>query len=195
MLLCRAVSPPLTCTLACPRSSQMQIFVEMPGGKSITLDVHGTDVISIVKFKIQDKENIPVEQQRIIFNGKQLEDDRTLSYYKVQAENTIHVLLRLLGGGMGARSVEIEEDERDAFLDELESDRDAVIAGADGDDPDMDQEAFYSKYAVHLLRERKNLLDSDTNNVMSHTDYQSKWGTSKRSTWSPRTWSPAWSRC
>lgn len=69
----------------------MQIFVKLPSGKTITLEVEPEDAIQQVKQKIQDKEGVSPEIQRLFFQEEELEKGRTLSYYEIQSEDTLYL--------------------------------------------------------------------------------------------------------
>ena len=73
----------------------MQIFVKNLTGKSIPFDVQPSDTIQTIKQRIHDKEGIPVDQQRFVYAGKELVDDRTVADYNILTDSTVHLVLRL----------------------------------------------------------------------------------------------------
>lgn len=82
-----------------PVAPPYQLFVKTLTGKTLTIDTQEGHTVAILKELVRDKEGIPPEEQRLVWNGKQLEDERTLRGYQVSKGQTMHVVLRLRGGG------------------------------------------------------------------------------------------------
>ncbi|KAL5470837.1 hypothetical protein EMCRGX_G028873 [Ephydatia muelleri] len=92
---------------------KMQIFVRTLTGKTIALEVSPNDTIGNVKVKIQDKENIPSYQQRLVFDNKQLEDDKTLNDYNIERDNTLHIVLKDVSNAAAENAPLLRQQARD----------------------------------------------------------------------------------
>ena len=76
----------------------MQIFAKTLTGKTIVLEVNHFDEIYTLKCKIFAKEYVPVHEQKLVFSGKVMDNDKTVTDYNIQPNSTINILLRLRGG-------------------------------------------------------------------------------------------------
>jgi hypothetical protein len=96
-----------------PDSHCINLFIKTLTGKTLSIDVRREWPVLAAKYIIQEKEGIPFDQQRLIFAGRQLENDMTIEYYKIHNESTLHIVLRLRGGMYAASSG------RDGFSNEF----------------------------------------------------------------------------
>ena len=76
----------------------MQVFVKSMSGKTLSVDVEPDESIESLKAKIREKEGIAPDQQRVVFEGKQLDSTKSISDYGIEEDSTLHLVLRLRGG-------------------------------------------------------------------------------------------------
>lgn len=76
----------------------IQVFVKTLTGKTITLEISPSETIEDVKLRIQDREGVSADQQRLIFAEKQLQSNQLVSEYGIKKDSTLHLVLNLCGG-------------------------------------------------------------------------------------------------
>ncbi|XP_053909138.1 NEDD8 [Cuculus canorus] len=81
----------------------MLIKVKTLTGKEIEIDIEPTDKVERIKERVEEKEGIPPQQQRLIYSGKQMNDEKTAADYKIQGGSVLHLVLALRGGFAAAR--------------------------------------------------------------------------------------------
>ncbi|OEU12432.1 ubiquitin-domain-containing protein [Fragilariopsis cylindrus CCMP1102] len=149
----------------------MQLFVKTLTGKTVSIEVEEGESIEDVKAKIAEKEGIPVEQQRLIFGGQQLQDSKTIDDYDMGDDATLHLVLRLRGGDviskvLGKGSFKVDEDfVKKNLVGLTDSDRaimDAFVAQSleeDDEDDDEDQEIQVQRALFRIGNTKKKLCD------------------------------------
>ena len=90
--------PPVSSLFSLRGGKSLQVFVKTFAGKTLTVEVEPDESVESLKNKLQSKEGIPPNQQRILFGGKQLDSKKSISDYGIEDESTMNMVLRLRGG-------------------------------------------------------------------------------------------------
>lgn len=90
-ILDKSASLPLIC-------DDFPIQIRSLTGKETLIKVHHKMRVSELKEMIEKQDQTPFDQQRLVYNGKQLEDERTLDYYNITQDTVVHIILRIRGG-------------------------------------------------------------------------------------------------